>query len=545
MSAPNNKQEIIIVGAGIIGVCTAFYLTRHPSFDPAKHHITIIEARRPAGGASGKAGGLLALWAFPQQLVPLSFKLHQDLAEEFNGEAEWGYRRLTTVSIEGNLMKSNPAAALGRKLPMGVPRSINTFDPVNTTHDPSSTDPSDTNSNPFNYNHSTLKSGSTPFHSSPRSDSLPADSNNNSESSAASSSGPVSTSTPTSTSTSISTSKSSPAYKSSSAADTLPSSAEEISKGSSEEKEYISTKNNSFNGTHAATVNLPSDLNWIKPEIVDGWSNLGGQDSTAQVHPYKFTLFFLKKALETGAVDLIIGKVTSLNIDRDEEVAESVTYVPHANVSSVFKGGAPPSNDPITLHASKIILTTGPWTSKLIPGCPILGLRAHSITILPTKPTTPYAIFTELRLSRSRFVSPEIYARKDEIYVCGEGDTTIPVPETTDDVEIDREKCDELFDWAGKCSVQLQNGKILKRQACYLPVVDIPSCSGPFVGETNVEGLFVASGHSCWGINNAPGTGKIMAEIVLDGEATSADIDGLEPALYFDATVTEADCQVG
>ena len=34
----------------------------------------------------------------------------------------------------------------------------------------------------------------------------------------------------------------------------------------------------------------------------------------------------------------------------------------------------------------------------------------------------------------------------------------------------------------------------------------------------------VAAGHSVWGINQGPSTGKAMAELILDGEATSLDI---------------------
>lgn len=98
-------KHIIIVGAGIIGVCTAYYIVKHKKFDPSKYHITIIESKRVAGGASGKAGGLLALWAFPQQIVPLSFELHQELSDLYNGSEEWGYRRLTTVSLEGDITK--------------------------------------------------------------------------------------------------------------------------------------------------------------------------------------------------------------------------------------------------------------------------------------------------------------------------------------------------------------------------------------------------------------------------------------------------------
>jgi hypothetical protein len=36
--------------------------TGHPSYDPARHKITLIEASEIAGGASGKAGGMLAQW---------------------------------------------------------------------------------------------------------------------------------------------------------------------------------------------------------------------------------------------------------------------------------------------------------------------------------------------------------------------------------------------------------------------------------------------------------------------------------------------------
>jgi len=81
-------------GGGIIGCTTAYYLTRHPSFDPALHQITLLEATAIAAGASGKAGGLLGLWAYPACLVPLSYRLHRELAAEHAGPDRWGYRRV-------------------------------------------------------------------------------------------------------------------------------------------------------------------------------------------------------------------------------------------------------------------------------------------------------------------------------------------------------------------------------------------------------------------------------------------------------------------
>ncbi|CAM9018801.1 hypothetical protein WICANDRAFT_52339 [Wickerhamomyces anomalus NRRL Y-366-8] len=454
------KTHIIIVGAGIIGVCTAYYLTKHPDFSPETHHITIIESKRVAGGASGKAGGLLALWAFPQQIVPLSFKLHEELAKEYNGEDEWGYRRLTTVSLEGNIQNL-----------------LNTDDDSSSSLD-----------DPKKDTQHEIKTSSPP----PKTESSEDDDST------------------TTKSTSV----------------------ESLDLKNPPPKKRTVTKN-SIKNEHdsSSTTDLPKDLNWIRSEVIQDWSVLGGRDSTAQVHPYKFTNYILKKAMETGAVDLILGKVDEIQFSEETGSATGITYIPTKTLGK-------PNEQHVSLKGDQIVLTMGPWTSKILPDCPISGLRAHSITIAPHNGTvSPYAIFTELKIGRAKYVSPEMYARKDEVYVCGEGDTLVDVPETTDDVEVIKEKCDQLFHYVGKLSPNLSKGHILKRQACYLPVLDVPSSSGPLIGETNVENLYLASGHSCWGINNAPGTGKIMAELLLEGESHSADISALDPSLYFDASV--------
>lgn len=431
-SVPSGDQEgkkhIIIVGAGIIGVCTAYYIVKHKKFDPSKYHITIIESKRVAGGASGKAGGLLALWAFPQQIVPLSFELHQELSDLYNGSEEWGYRRLTTVSLEGDITK------------------------------------------------------------------IPEDGTNQADEE----DGEL----------------------------TIP-----------RKKSANSTKNSFSSSSTRSRSKLPKDLNWINDKTIDSCSMLGDTDTTAQVHPYKFTSFMLKKAEEEskGSLELILGKVSEITYSMETGVATGIKYKPTSLKSSEDKI--------VSLQGDQIVLSVGPWTSKILPDCPISGLRAHSITISPfeDQPVSPFAIFTELKTGPRSYISPEIYARQDEVYVCGEGDSAVDVPETTDDVEVVKSKCDELFKQVSKISPNLSRGHILKRQACYLPVLDVPSSSGPLIGETNVERLYLASGHSCWGINNAPGTGKIMSELLLDGKAKSANISGLNPSLYFDASVFVSD----
>lgn len=430
------KYHIIIVGAGIIGVCIAYYLTKHPKFDPKKYYITIIESKRVAGGASGKAGGLLALWAFPQQIVPLSFELHQQLAKEYDGEKNWGYRRLTTISVEGDIESKTASgkSATKKSGPKGSTRSKTT---------------------------------------------------------------------------------------------------------SVRRASRAATANDMDKKSHRGKKSLPGNLRWIDPSLISNWNLLGDESTTAQVHPYLFTTFMLKKCLETGCVELVIGKVEDIIMDDDSGECQGVIYRPSSPKAEYDEL----SNKKMELVGNKVIMSIGPWTSKILPDCPISGLRAHSILIKPESmdQITPHAIFTELKIGKHKFVSPEIYSRKDEVYVCGEGDSSVLIPETTDDVEVVTEKCDELFGYVSKISPNLAHGKLMKCQACYLPVLDIPSSSGPLIGETNVKNLILASGHSCWGINNAPATGLLVSEIVLDGEASSCDISALDPSLYFDASLVYDD----
>lgn len=443
--ALDGKHHFIVVGAGIVGVCIAYYLTKHPKFDPKKHHISIVESKRVAGGASGKAGGLLALWAFPQQIVPLSFQLHQDLSNEYNGEKEWGYRRLTTVSVEGDISDKRLSANQHKK---------------QSTH---------SEGQPLGKQQQFGDLGSKP-----------------------------------------------------------------MSRATTIKKNSISIESNNSTSIDKMSSHLPKNLSWIDNGVINDWSQLGNKSTTAQVHPYQFTTFMLKQCLATGCVDLIIGKVDDIIID---ESGECTGIIYHPSSAKAEYDGT--SENKIELLGDEVIMSIGPWTSKILPDCPISGLRAHSIIIDPENvdEISPYAVFTELKLNKSKFVSPEIYARKDEVYVCGEGDSSVLIPETTDDVEVVSEKCEELFKYVSKLSPNLAKGKILKKQACYLPVLDIPSSSGPLIGETNVSNLYLASGHSCWGINNAPATGLLISEMLLDGEAKSCDISALNPSLYFDASL--------
>ena len=88
----------VIIGAGIIGVSTAYYLS-----EKNKKDTHLVEASPELfASASGFAAGFLAAdWFAPplSRLGQLSFDLHKQLAEDNNGHERWGYSMSTGISV--------------------------------------------------------------------------------------------------------------------------------------------------------------------------------------------------------------------------------------------------------------------------------------------------------------------------------------------------------------------------------------------------------------------------------------------------------------
>ncbi|OCK91320.1 fad NAD binding oxidoreductase [Cenococcum geophilum 1.58] len=404
MSAQAEKRNIVIIGGGIIGSTTAYFLSHHPKFNPATHAITLLEATRIAGGASGKAGGLLALWAYPSCIVPLSYRLHKELADKHGGAERWGYRAVHCGQLE----------ARGRAPTSG----------------------------------SAKKEG---------------------------------------------------------------------------EAVSLQKRTQEAIGLLRA-AGVPKDLDWVVAEGVRAYEEMGDPSTTAQVHPYQFTTSMAALAEEEG-VKIVLGSATSIN--HSSGAAESVSYTSH-------------DGEAHTLNTDTVILTAGPWTRTIYPSAPISALRAHSVTIRPSRPVSAYTLFTSITLSQTegkskrgsaRTVTPEIYARpNNEVYACGEGDTLIPLPASTALVQVDEARCQDIVDQVSAVSDELRDGEVTARQACYLP--NVSRGGGPMIGETGVKGLLIGAGHTCWGIQNAPATGKCLAEIVWEGAAKSADLRTLDPRKF-------------
>ena len=378
-----DKMDIVIIGGGIIGCTTAYYLSRHPSFN-SRTTITLLEASTygVAQGASGKAGGLVARWAYPKELVDVSFDEHLKLAKEHNGAERWGWRYVACGSWEGR----------GRAVPQGAVVGS----PVG-------------------------KGGSK----------------------------------------------------------------RSLEKGLG----LVDGTGSKGTGTTSKKRRLPADLLWVEEDLTDSYSPMAGEGETAQVHPYLFTTCMLELA-KAGGVTFLNAKASSIM-----QANGRVTGVEYEDGHT---------RETIILPATYVILAAGAWSATLLPALPIIGKRAHSITIRPNPTTTiaPYVLFTEIYFpkskGRSKTVTPEIYARPDdEVYACGPGDDS-SLPDTVDDVTIDIAACDSIYTHVSSISQDLQAGTVERRQACFLPLVAVSE--GPIVGEARAtaKGLIIATGHTCW-----------------------------------------------
>lgn len=98
----DTMAHTVILGSGVIGLSTAFYLRQH---QPGATIHLVDSAQELFSSASGYAGGFLAKdWFRPDlvALAELSFEEHKKLAEEENGRERWAYAKSVTVSYEPN-----------------------------------------------------------------------------------------------------------------------------------------------------------------------------------------------------------------------------------------------------------------------------------------------------------------------------------------------------------------------------------------------------------------------------------------------------------
>jgi len=242
--------------------------------------------------------------------------------------------------------------------------------------------------------------------------------------------------------------------------------------------------------------------------------SIGTQQDTAQVHPYKLTHAMINEAKQRVGTTVLQGTVKGVQVDNGTVTAVDV--------------------DGNMLTAKVVIISLGPWSGLAVgwlKSPSVIGLRAHSIVLRPVEGTVPAeSVFLDHISKAGKHTDPEVYPRPDgTVYLCGANDEE-PLPPNPADVVTTPEAQEYLQNIASSISTVLHNAAVEHNQACYLPLSDdgLPII-GPIPG---VEGAFMATGHYCWGILNAPVTGHIIADIVTSGHCDLVDITPFLPGRF-------------
>ena len=267
-----------------------------------------------------------------------------------------------------------------------------------------------------------------------------------------------------------------------------------------------------------ATGGLGADDTAMGSPWLDGgcvvYAHLGSTATTAQVHPLLFTRALMNEAEKLGA-GLVTGRVEGLDVSGTPP-----------RVRGVRMNGT-------IIRADAVVIAMGPWSDlarRWLPLPPVDGLKGFSITLKPAERIPAEALFVDYLDEHGRRSSPEIFPRPDgEVYLCGLSDDQ-PLPEDPRLVSVSAAATAALRHVAGALSSSMAHAPVLAENACYRPIcADALPVMGAVPG---VAGAFVATGHNCWGILNAPASGAAMAELVVEGESTCLDLRPFTPERF-------------
>lgn len=234
--------------------------------------------------------------------------------------------------------------------------------------------------------------------------------------------------------------------------------------------------------------------------------------TTAQVHPARFTEAMMQAAERYGA-KLRQGRVTRVLLDRGG-----------TSVAGVMVDGT-------AMPADAVVIAMGPWSTAAVCGLPlppVHGLKGNSVVLETGNTISADALFVELVTADGTESTPEVFPRGDgTTYVCGFSPRP-PLPADPAEVSPDPGAATVLRAMAGIVAPALAQARLRTVQACYRPVTqDGLPLLGPVAG---IKGAYVATGHSVWGILNAPASGEALADLIVEGAARLVDLTPFDPA---------------
>jgi glycine/D-amino acid oxidase-like deaminating enzyme len=241
----------------------------------------------------------------------------------------------------------------------------------------------------------------------------------------------------------------------------------------------------------AAAPGLPA---WLAPKTLPV-QRLGTPETTAQLDPAAFT---------RGLVDA----VTEAGGSRVQAAVIGLARRPDGSIKGVLTDGG-------VVEGDAVVVAIGPWSDRVagldLP--PVHALEGKSLIFrLQDEPTEPMAFFVDHHGADGSRDSPEVVARADGTVDVSGLSAQPPLPADPAKVAPLPATADRLLAMVQAFAPGLAAAPVVARQACFRPVM---RDGLPLIGLVpGAPGAFVATGHSVWGMLNAPATGELLAQMI-------------------------------
>ena len=218
---------------------------------------------------------------------------------------------------------------------------------------------------------------------------------------------------------------------------------------------------------------------------------------------------FLEAARSLGAVYASHTQATALSV-RGDQVSSVVTN--HGEIQS-----------------ANIIVATGPWTQPLLQqvgyDAPI-ECEYHQVAILRNAPEMKGGGCACIDSVTATYFRPDAQDK----FLVGDFYGKRPIDPDNFPQRPADESLEEIIERASRRVPKLERAEVMRGVT---GVYDMTPDSRPLLGQIpGIRGLYICAGFSGMGFKISPAIGVVMTELLLDGRATSVNIDAFRPSRF-------------
>ena len=185
-----------------------------------------------------------------------------------------------------------------------------------------------------------------------------------------------------------------------------------------------------------------------------------------------------------------------------------------------------------SISTGTVVCASGPWSTRLMAGVgvrvPVTALRVQvAIVQRPLALEPPHFVY--LDTINGMFCRP--WGPGRSLIGVGGGDQHDRVDPEGYEIRNDAGYGDVAIAAAAKRMPLMANARYLHGHA---GLYDMTPDAHPIIGASGVDGLFLAAGFSGAGFKKGPAVGQCLAELIVNGEATTADISAFRLSRFDD-----------